>query len=865
MKPAVRAPLVAPFAFAIVLAGLCLLEGQAGGDAAGIRSLSGYKVVPIPGCFRATALNENGDVAGESLGGVVYIEMKRATIWEPGGGVLYRDDDQQQFDTYNSTLYDLNDSGDAVGQWWVLRSFDQGYFGIFSFSSLPEDLTSRITPSRINNLGEIVGVSAGTAALLADRNKDGAREITDLGSLGSPTSMAREINDHGQVVGVARNASFFERAFLWEDRNKNGTSDPGDMIDLGDLGGSSSGAVDINNVGQVVGWGVTAAKQTHAFFWQDRNRNGRSDAGEMIDLGTLGGADSMALYLNDLAQVVGMAEAADGNEHPFIWQDLNGNGLSDPGEMQDLARLASSDQALGEPVGINNQGLIAMSGGFRLIPTEVRADLSLKGTQAPASVELGAPVVYTFTVTNNGPDASPDVSLTDTVLPRAAFVSASTTQGAWSGDHFAFGTIAPGGTVTAKLTVAITNSPPGSAVLTSTATVDGPVQDSNRSNNSVTLNTPITLPQADLALSLSAPAEPVGSDQKLTYTLTVTNRGPGDALNVELEDDYPEFASLDSVTLSLGSSFDGFGYLICDLGKIPAGKSATVRLVLIPGANGINHNSAELRGDFQDPNPADNTVAADTTVRALIGLAVSLSATPDSLHVGEKLTYTVRVENNGNLGVRNVKMTDTLPAGVTVVTYRSAHGELALSGNTLTWTFFFLGAGEAEELTIAVIPTASGTLTNKAAVAGDGTETVPANNQASLTTQVTDSPAPPDLTASWAKLKRTRLGRGKSARWKVSGTLAVRNDGPAAAPASLIQYFLSPDTTHHRDDPAVGQRSLGALGAGKTLKVPYQFTFTRGTAASAIKGRRVIAVLDAKNAVQEADEKNNEVSSPSVP
>src|SRR5262245_6015849 len=63
---------------------------------------------------------------------------------------------------------------------------------------------------------------------------------------------------------------------------------------LGTLGGAYSSADDVNVSGQVAGTSSTAAGWDHAFLWTN---------GAMIDLGTLGGARSLALALNDLGQV----------------------------------------------------------------------------------------------------------------------------------------------------------------------------------------------------------------------------------------------------------------------------------------------------------------------------------------------------------------------------------------------------------------------------------------------------------------------------------------------------------------------------------------------------------------------------------
>ena len=155
--------------------------------------------------------------------------------------------------------------------------------------------------------------------------------VVDLNTLGGTNSYAADINDAGQVVGNSRTASGDLHAFLWEDVNANRQSDAGEMIDLGTLGGGNSFAIGMNGFGQVVGTSPTASGDFRAFLWQDLDGNGQSDAGEMIDLGTLGGPTSSASGINGSGQVVGNADTASGEFHSFLItpEDTNDDGVPD--------------------------------------------------------------------------------------------------------------------------------------------------------------------------------------------------------------------------------------------------------------------------------------------------------------------------------------------------------------------------------------------------------------------------------------------------------------------------------------------------------------------------------------------------------
>jgi probable HAF family extracellular repeat protein len=157
--------------------------------------------------------------------------------------------------------------------------------------------------------------------------------ITDLGTLGGAGSYALDINNLGQVVGASTLPNEpLTHAYVYS----NGT-----MTDLGSLGAGSSGAAGINDAGQIVG-GTSVTNDRngpqHGFLYSN---------GVMRDIGTLGGTGSGANAINNAGQIVGSSTTAgEVATHPFLYSG---------GIMNDLGTLGGTTAGAAR---INNAGQI---------------------------------------------------------------------------------------------------------------------------------------------------------------------------------------------------------------------------------------------------------------------------------------------------------------------------------------------------------------------------------------------------------------------------------------------------------------------------------------------------------------------------
>ena len=208
----------------------------------------------------------------------------------------------------------------------------------------------------INSTGQIVGVSENgaidpltgfpeTRGVLWENGK-----IIDLGTLGGYDSIASTNNDRGEIVGGALNATpdafaYCQQPFPYATQVHAVRWEGGVIHDLGTLGGNDSCAFFVNKGGEIAGISYTGSVPTATgypimdpFLWKDE---------QLIDLGTLGGNFGYPTGLNNRRQVVGQSNlSGDLTFHPFYWER---------GVLHDLGTFGGPS---GSANGINNDGQV---------------------------------------------------------------------------------------------------------------------------------------------------------------------------------------------------------------------------------------------------------------------------------------------------------------------------------------------------------------------------------------------------------------------------------------------------------------------------------------------------------------------------
>ncbi|MFZ2493259.1 MAG: CARDB domain-containing protein [Thermoanaerobaculia bacterium] len=277
----------------------------------------------------------------------------------------------------------------------------------------------------------------------------------------------------------------------------------------------------------------------------------------------------------------------------------------------------------------------------------------------------------------------------------------------------------------------------------------------------VLLPTAVGDPASPFSISNVDSPDPIASGAELTYTITMVNTGGSKTTNVVMTDQLNGVGGIGvppqlDITSTRGSCSQSANLVTCDAGTIEGGGTwvVTIRGIVTASDGTTINNTASVTGTRSAQNFTSTTTATTLVSNSggspLADLTIAKTG-PTSVLTSSPMTYTLTVNNLGNANATNVKVVDTVPAGLTGI---SASGTslfaCSVSGQTVTCTGGAVNAGSNATITInATSPPVTGSITNTASVDPDNaiSESNELNNTSALVdTSVVSTSVQPPLT-----------------------------------------------------------------------------------------------------------------------
>ncbi|MEM7391244.1 MAG: choice-of-anchor Q domain-containing protein, partial [Verrucomicrobiota bacterium] len=369
--------------------------------------------------------------------------------------------------------------------------------------------------------------------------------------------------------------------------------------------------------------------------------------------------------------------------------------------------------------GDNDGSALPDMGAIEYCPTCYELSLDTTG---PGYVANNVPMDYVLTVSNAGPTDAIGVMLTDSLPDGVTFISSdgayvqSNQDITFTIDHLAVG-------ASTSITVTV-QSPPAPGVITNHAVLHESPNDPYRTESAASSVTRVNL--YDLSLTADGPTW-VESNAVFTYTVSVSNSGPGLASGVVLDHEMSAATVLQSVSADY---VEDNGSLLITLDDLVAGSSTEVVLTVVsPGNPGGIHYSVDLSA-AGDTNDLNNSAAVITDV-ATFNAWLTMSG-PSHVSTSAVYAYEIDVFNVGPGIARRIEVTDTLPPEATFI---SASPDCVFVNGEVICSTPELPAGGSISFVIEVqAPAVYAELLNEADMTMDPGDTTSRNNDDALLT-----------------------------------------------------------------------------------------------------------------------------------
>ena len=404
-----------------------------------------------------------------------------------------------------------------------------------------------------------------------------------------------------------------------------------------------------------------------------------------------------------------------------------------------------------------------------------------KSANVSGKVNVTDKIEFTITVTNNGPCNATGVYVGEYFdYVHLKMISNSTTakNSTFKGNTWYIGNLAKGEvhnlTIVAEV-ISVGN-------ITNNVTVFNYENDTNMSNNNYSVKNITALPIVDLQIvkTVDVQSKQVNVGDFITFTIKVTNNGPCDATDVEVNEKLSSHLNLQYVRNSTGYYEKDKG--IWHIGDLRNKYSAYLVLVCDVISPGNISNAVAVTSKENDTNESNNNDSIDNiTALPVVDLSITKKSNATIFNQSDKVLFTISVFNKGPCDATHINVTEKLNHAFKLLVIDPDVGEY--NETTGIWEIGILKNNTGADLRLTCELIDHGYFENEVNVTSYENDTNPYNNWykiAIISNAIVDVSIHKEVNASG----------NVEVRDIIEFNITVRNDGPSDATGVYVSEIL---------------------------------------------------------------------------
>ena len=419
-----------------------------------------------------------------------------------------------------------------------------------------------------------------------------------------------------------------------------------------------------------------------------------------------------------------------------------------------LSIVVTSDTP--DPVAGNNSAMTTLN------PVALQhSDIRVLVTPTVAAASAGSSVSYVIDVSNFGPDAASTLSLAIAVPANLVAISVSASSGSFTNGVWNIDEIA---SLRAASLIIRGNLVDASAASV-TATLNS-IQstDAILSNNSATGSINLAAPSSDVAISMAASKLTIIANETANLTIGLTNAGPSVAAGTTVNLVIPAELAVVSSTPSVGTFDHATGAWA--VGNIAPGATPSLLLGVRSQTGASSLVVARAASEVAEPTLSNNEAQLMfNRVRGDADIAITQQSDKPVIALGQLVTLSTIVTNNGPVAANNLRIVGVLPEGLNAASTVATRG--IYDGVAGIWTIPSLGVDEVVTLDLTTL--APHGIMRTIVGVSEMADAVPANNVSTLSLPTATTPGAPTIGTATAG----------NAQASVTFTAPVSNGGSA--------------------------------------------------------------------------------------